>query len=163
MPATWKHLVKPYDTSDMSATVPTVFQRLKISSGLSNYLLHGIQAGIVHVGDPAFTAIVAELWSDDGDGPGKLIAQSTTSWTKAQVLTLPHGMKTVGFAFNKPGLRAGLHYNLALRASGYTGSDSSYLAWRISYPDPQYSTGVTLQVVKGLFMPYDVILIGSEK
>lgn len=159
----WQHIVQPYDTSDMSATIPTIFQRIKVSAGEPNYLLHGIQAGIVHVGDPSFTSIKAELWSDDGDGPSKLIAQSTTTWTKAQILTLPHGYKTVGFAFNKIGLRNGLYYCIALRAAGYTGSDNSYLSWRKSWPDPQYPTGVTQEVVKGLFHPYDLILIGSEK
>lgn len=161
MPTSWKHLVKPYDTADMSATVPTVFQRLKVSAGLASALLHGVTVGLVFVGNPAFTALTAELWSDDGDGPGKLIATSTTSWTKAQCITLDHAVKWAGFAFNKVHMRAGLNYCVAIRASGYTGADASYIGWRFSFPDPQYQTGLTIQVVKGLSFPFDVILIGS--
>lgn len=157
----WKNLVQPYDTADMSATVPTIFQRLKISASLSSYLLHGITVGLAFVGSPVFTAITAELWSDDGNSPGKLIATSTTSWTKAQCLTLAHAIKFVGFAFNKVHMRAGLNYHIAIRASAYTGSDTSYIAWRFSYPDPQYQTGVTAEVTKGLAHPFDVVLIGS--
>ena len=161
--SSWKHVVKPYDSADMSATVPTIFQRLKIGTTYGHYLLHGITAGLCFVGSPVFTALTAELWSDDGDSPGKLIATSTTSWSKAQCLTLDHAVKFIGFAFNKVPLRAGLNYCIALRASVYTGSDTSYIAWRFSYPDPQYQTGLTLQAVKGLSHPFDVVLIGSPK
>lgn len=160
---TWRHIVKPYDTGDMSATVPTVFQRFKLPTSIGNHLLHGMHAGVIVVGNPTFTALTMELWSDDGDGPGKLIATSSTSWLKAQIHTLNHAVKQVGFAFNKVPLRSGLYYCAALRASGYTGADASYLGWRYSYPDPQYRTGLTIEVVKGLYFPFDLSVIGSPR
>ncbi len=159
----WKMLVKPFDTADMTGT-PPISQRFKVSDISLSYLLNGVSLGVVFYGDPAFTALTAELWSDRGGSPIRLLESSSNSYLKADCLTtFTNGYKFLGFSFANPyPLKNGTYYHIALRASGYTGITTSYVALRHSYPDPQYRTGLTLTIPKGAKHPFEMGLM-TEK
>lgn len=160
--STWTMVGKPFATADMSATVPTLYWRFRIPTTGTEHFLKGAGAGVIFYGTPVFTALSAEIWSDQGSAPRKLIANSTTSWLKAQLITLAHGCKYVGFDFPAVPLFPGAYYHLALRASGYTGTNASHIAWKHSYPDPQYAPGFTVETKKAGVMAFDSVIFAAE-
>lgn len=156
----WRSLYYPIMTADNAAAVPTIAQKFRIQVGEANRILAGLVAGVFHYGNPAFTAITMEVWTDKNGSPGRLLATSTTSYTKAQLLTLggPNnsGYSILGFAFPRIPLKAGMFYHAVVRLSGYTGNNGSHVGWRQSYPDPQYRTGVTIQGKEAANFPFEL-------
>jgi hypothetical protein len=147
---------RPYSTADIG----TFGQRIRINSNIS---LIGAQVGLLFYNNPSFTSINLKIYSDSASStPGKLIHTSTNSWTKAQLQTLDHAYKNIGFTFSKPLLKNNLFYHFVLDAVAYTGNDSAHIAWRISYPDPQYTTGLTLDAAHGDNHPFELSLVGDE-
>ena len=153
---------KPYEAADMSSTVPKIFQKFTLDTDADHKALKTVIAGII-AHNPSFTSLVAEIWSDNGGSPGKLISQSSNSKSRSDLLTGTdnYSLGWYRFNFSPVPLRAGASYHVALRASGYTYSDSAHLAWMRGFPDPQYREGITLQVTKLLSHPFDLgILTG---
>lgn len=155
---TWRILGKPIATAEVNTTA--VYQKVKIPA-LTNLLIRGVNIGLVVYNNPAFTSIHLDMYDDDSGVPGKKIAQSN-SFTKAEIHTLPHAYKVVGFTFSDIAVRAGGYIYFALGAVGYTGNSSSHLAWRNSYPDPQFITGVTLDAAHADNHPLEICLVASE-
>lgn len=131
----WQHLIQPITTAE--ALSQGITQRFRHPS--SNIVVAGVIAGFVGINNPSFTNLKMQIYSDRSSSPGKLIAESTNVWTKAQIHTLDNFLKWAGFSFNHVQLLAGEWYHLVLVPTAYTGVDGSYIAWRYSYPDPQYT------------------------
>jgi hypothetical protein len=160
----WYMLTKQILTADNSSTAPGVFQQFRLGTAESPALLRGLSCGIVLYNDPAFTSLTMELWSDRTNAPGKLIATSSTSYAKAVLLTTNnHGVRFLGFTFGRIPLRPGSYYHAAIRLSGYTGTDSSYVGWRVSYPDLEYSTGITQEKTKAGIYPLQLSVLTAEQ
>ena len=164
---TWNMIGKPITTAENSATIPGVFQRFRIPGPNPHMLLQGIGCGIIFH-DPAFTALSAELWADDGSGsPSVLLATSLTSWLKTEIdaqYTLDYKCLWMGFEFTPYPLRRDVWYHLALRMTGYTGNDTNHIAWRHSYPDAQYQTnlGFTIEAKKAAKVPLEAMIFAAE-
>lgn len=159
----WRSLYFPITTADNAAAVPTISQKFRIQvsqDSLNGKILAGLAAGIFYYGNPAFTAITMEIWTDKGGTPGRLLATSTTSYAKSQLLTLGgannSGYSILGFAFPRIPLRAGMFYHAVIRLSGYTGNDGSHVGWRQSWPDPQYRTGITIEGKEAGYFPFEL-------
>lgn len=152
----WRVLVKPLATADVSGL--TVSQQFKHPT--KKMVLQGAHVGLVGYGNPAFTDLKLRIYSDRNNSPGKLIAESTTTYTKAQVHTQNNFLKFAGFSFNPVQLLANTAYHLVLYPSGYTGNDSSFLAWKYGYPDPQYRTGLDLEADSAARHCFDFCLTG---
>lgn len=133
----WRNVVKPIATADVASI--GVYQRFRHPT--KNMVVHGVHIGMALYNDPAFTDIRMKIYADRNGSPGKLLATSTTVYTKAEVLLVEdHALKFAGFLFEPAlTLRANQWYHLVLEPSGYTGNDSTFLAWRHSYPDCQYT------------------------
>lgn len=155
---TWRMIGKPITTAEMSTSA--VVQKVKIPA-LRNMILRGVNIGLVIYNDPTFTSLHVNLYDDDSGVPGKLIAQSN-ALSKAALHSLPHAYKVVGFTLTDVAVRGGSYIHIGLGAVGYIGDVFSHLAWRNSYPDPQFPTGVTLDAAHADNHPFDVCLIGSE-
>jgi hypothetical protein len=151
-------LGKPIATAEMSTA--QVYERVKIPA-LTNMLIRGVNIGLVVYNNPAFTSLHLDLYDDDSGVPGKKIAQSN-SFSKAQIHSLPHAYKVVGFTFMDVAVRGGTYVHFALGAVGYVGDDTSHLAWRNSYPDPQFITGVALDAAHADNHPLEIALVGAE-
>lgn len=153
-------IYKPIFTADNAAAVPTIAQKFRIQVGEENKILAGLVAGVIYYGNPLFTAITMELWTDKGGSPGRLLTTSTTSYAKAQLLTLGgagnSGYSQLGFAFPRIPLKAGMFYHAVIRFSGYTGVEGSHAGWRQSYPDPQYRTGFVVESVNAGKFPFEL-------
>lgn len=155
----WRMIGTTIFTADV-AGVPSVTQRFRHPT--KSISLRGVQVGVILYNDPAFTALSLRVYSDRAGEPGKLLATSTNSWTKAQCLLLEvNAIKFAGFTFEYLNLIAGEWYHLALIPTGYTGNDASHVGWRISYPNPQYPTGLTLNAAKAANHHLDFGLVGA--
>ena len=155
----WRMIGKPIATADVTA-VPSITQRFQVTSG--NSLLRGVSVGVIFYNDPAFTALSLELWSDRASGAGALIATSSNSYTKVQCLEGENSAyKILGFTFQDLPIKDNSFYRLALRPTVYTGDATAHIAWRLSYPDPQYRTGLTLNAAKGANSPFEFSIISA--
>lgn len=159
----WNMIGRQLDTSEMvPGSVPVVCQAFTLSSTGPQKILRGVVAGLI-AHNPTFTGLCMELWSDNG-GASKLIATSTN--TKARSDLLPtsdnYGKCDVPFTFADVPLRAGTKYWLALKAATYTYSSSAHLAWRHSWPDPQYASGFDKNVVHAGTHPLEFTLIMGD-
>ncbi len=153
----WRMIGKPILTADLPNAV---FQRFRHPT--KHVLVAGIQVPILLYNDPVFTNLELRIYSDSASSPKKLIATSTNVWTKAQLLEVQdHAIKFVGFSFDGVFLNSAEYYHLVLYPNGYTGTNASHIAWKSTYPDPQYRTGLTLQAANGDNHPLEFSIIGE--
>lgn len=112
-----------------------------------NTIIKGVRTWVIVVDDPTFTDLSMQIYSNRDDGgdpsPGKLLHTSTDVRTKAQILTDNSANKEIYFSFDDVNLKGGDTYNFVLTGTGYSPTASSYLAWRIAWPDPVYTTNYT--------------------
>lgn len=155
----WRMLAKPITTAEMGTA--DVFQRITMPPAI-NRIMKAATVGVVFYNDPAFTNLHVRIYANNAGVPGTLIATSA-AWAKADLITLDHAYKAIGFTFSTPvNLAAGGIYHFVLFATAYTGDATSHIAWRLSYPDPQYRDGLTLDAAHGDNHPYELSIIGSE-
>lgn len=158
----WRMIGKPFTTAEMTGT-PTITQKFTLSTTNGDHLLRGLNAGVIFYNNVVFTAVSMQVWTDRSGSPGSLMASSTNSYTKLQAMEGENNAyKVLGFTFDDVPLRAGASYHAVLIASGYTGDDTSNIAWRKSYPDPQYRTGVTLNAAKAANHPLELSVISAK-
>jgi len=138
--ATWRVFGIPILTDD--ATSLNIFQKIKAIN--SDIIIRSMRSTIILNNNPSFTAITLKCYSDNGGAPKALIQSATNSFTKAAVLTLNNGLKELYFNFNDLILKKNTVYHFVFLISGYTGNESSHIAWAHSFPDPVYQTNVEM-------------------
>lgn len=153
----WKMIGEVLETAD--GTGVRVFQKAIMPR---NTILNGARAQLIFYNDPVFTAITMKVYSNNAGSPQALIATSTNSVAKASILLVEdHAVKEIYFNFNSVALKANETYHFVIGISGYTGSVSTHVAWKHSFPDPAYQTNVNMTYAKQLISPFDITLIGS--
>lgn len=164
----WEMVGRPISTADAAAATPTISQKFQIPSTLTKgAILKGVGLPLIYYNNPAFSSVTLELWSDRGGSPQDKIGESNHSWTKTQIqtnviTTEAHGVVYMGFEFDELPLRPGVVYHLALRIGAYTGDETTFLAWKHVHPDPAYTTGLTLEVVKAGISPLEAVIFAAE-
>lgn len=153
----WKAFGEWLATSDMSST--RVYQKFIPSE---NIALQGIRTFIIIYNNPSFTSLNMKLYSNRSGAPAGLISTSTNAPTKAQIITLDHGLKEIYFDFNNEVLKADETYHFVLNATGYTGTTTSHIAWKHSYPDPAYQTNVNMSAEGAYVTPFDLSIFGRK-
>lgn len=128
------------DLTDQSKFQPVIMP--------SNSIVIGCRTWVILVDDPTLTSLSMEIYSNRPDGsgdpqPGVLLHTSTNVQTKANILTDNSGNKEIFFNFNQVNLKGGDTYNFVLTGAGYSPTASSFIAWRIAWPDPVYTTNYT--------------------
>lgn len=158
----WDHIGKPISTADAGAAVPNFYQKFQVTTGYKNQLLRYVVAGLFFYNLPAFGTVKLELWSDNGGSPGRLMAESDT-YTQAECNTDNFAYRIMGFTFSPDvALKKNTYYYLTVKPSAYTGDASSFIAWRQSFPDPQYPSGITLTLEFGAKYPYDASFVTAD-
>lgn len=130
-----------FSTDDMTGT--SMSQTAKFTY---DRLLRAARVWLVATGNPAFSDLVMKVYSDNGGSPGALIATSTNTKQKTEIMTLGNGIFETHFNFNKINLKRGQFYHFVINCTGYVYSESSCLAWKKAFPDPIYTTGLTIDV-----------------
>jgi hypothetical protein len=110
----------------------------------------------------SFTSMVGKLYSDRSGSPGALIATSSNSFSKAQIITENSGVKEIYFLFDDISLSSNLYYHLVINCSGYTATANSHIAWRKAWPDPVYRAGWSQTFENLGIAPYFLTVIGAE-
>lgn len=163
----WRMIYKPFFTADNSAAIPPMAQKFRLPADQDSKILAGLAAGVIFYGNPAFTAVKMEIWTDKGGSPGRLLATSTTEYAKAAILTLGgagnSAYSQLGFAFPRIPMRAGMYYHAVLRFTGYTGIEASHAGWRQSYPDPQYRGGLNIESIDTAKFPFEMSVLTLEE
>lgn len=153
----WRVWGDSYSTAAL--TDKSMYQQVTFQN---NYIIRGVRTWLVVYNDPAFTSINMKVYSNEGGLPRKLLYTSSNVLLKADVHTLANGVKEVYFDFDNASFRSGDSYHFVINAVGYTGSDTSHLAWMKAFPDPVYQTGLTISFSGLLTFPYQIYFIGSE-
>jgi hypothetical protein len=152
----WQVYGDQFSTSEMTDTTKSALITFD-----KNEILIATRIWIVIYNNPTFTSLNMKIYSNDNGSPKKLIATSTNVQLKADVHTLDNAIKEIWFEFNKVNVKEGDSYHFVLNGSGYTGSDSSHIAWKKAFPDPVYSWGVVTLPALGR-APYDIYCIGAD-
>lgn len=141
----------------------TMFQPVKPNK---NMILRAIRTWLIFYNNPTVTSFSVDIYSDRPNGtqhePGVLLHSSTNSQAKSSIITLDNGYKETYFTFDDVNLNANTWYNFVLSASGYSYQANSYVAWRLGFPDPVYSTNLVVATSKLARFPFAMYLIGAE-
>jgi hypothetical protein len=136
-----------------------VSQRVQFNS---NIVLRACRIWLIFYNNPALTNLTMKIYSDDRGVARKLLHSSTTTLTKAQIITLANGIKEIYFEFDYPAFDADDIYHFVLTGTGYTGTDSTHIAWKHAWPDPVYTTGWTPSLMNLEVAPKAIYFIGSS-
>ena len=148
----WRMIGKPIETAEIGV----LGQDFILDE---SQVIKGITIGLIFYNDPTFTSINLKIKSPQG----QVIATSLTSYTKAECLAGGNSSyRVMGFEFNETLLQASTAYRLVVDAAAYTAINSSYIAYRSSYPDPQYPRGITLNAAKGVKHPFEFSIISGD-
>jgi len=128
-------------------------------------ILRAMRTWLIFYNDPTFTNLTAKLYSNDTSSGinacGELIANSTTTLTKAQILTLDNGVKEIYFEFDDVPLDSETKYNFVINGTGYSYSAGSHIAWRKGWPKPVYVWDEPVQI--NLYRaPPELYIIGAD-
>lgn len=163
MTTNWKVLAKPYD-SDSSISDKSIFQSVKFDE---NVVLKAVMAWVMVFNNPTFNYLFMDIYSDDDQQaartPKKLLHTSTNMQLKAEIHSLNYACKEVYFEFGNINLRRETWFNFSMNANGYSdASAAKHLAWKSTYPDPQYPEGVTLSQAAAGQYPLTFVPIFAE-
>lgn len=170
MPNTWRVAHTWMDTAALGTPDLSIYQPF---SAQQNCLIEMIRTWVVFdtlSTSLAMTDLRLRIYSNNvagGNVPEYQLAESTSIWTKTQLITMPdattlqYGVVGVPFRFSDFPARASDTYHLVLKASGYTGSDTSHLSWRRGYPDPTYRGNLTMTFENQLRYPRMVSFFGK--
>lgn len=154
----WTVYGTPLMTAD--ATAATYYQRIVPTD--FDVILTAVRTYIVVLNNPTYTSLNMKLYSNASGVPRSIIATSTNSQLKADISTLDNAIKEIYFEFDSVVLKKNTVYHLVLNAAGYTGDDSSHVAWKQSFPDPAYQSNVDMSFEGLVVSPYDVTLYGAK-
>jgi hypothetical protein len=158
----WKVWADDWASGELSNT--DRFQTVRVNS--NDVILRYVRTWVVIINDPVFTDLHMLLYSNEvvsGDNtPKKLIARSLTpDLTKSNIHTLDHGVKEIWFKFDEIPLQKDTWYNFVINGTGYVPTASSYLCWMKAFPDPVYSTNLTLSLERLPYAPYQLYIGGG--
>ena len=153
----WKVQGGWFPTAELDGTT-LVGQKIRFNKDI---VLRGVRPQFIFYGNPAFTTLGLRIYSDRSGVPGKLLHSSSTL-TKAEIITLNNGVKEPFFSFDLPTFKSSTWFHIVPIATGYTGTSSSHIAWRKAWPDPIYRTGLTETYTNWTSHPYMLHIIGAE-
>jgi hypothetical protein len=154
----WKVYGERLLTADLTSNL-RVYQRVNFNSDI---ILKACRVWLIAYNDPSFTSLTMDIYSISGTTPKKLLHSSTNSVLKADMLTDTNGVKEIFFNFNSPTFKGVDTFGFVLRATGYTGTTSTHLAWKKAWPDPVYRLNVPVGLHVVGKSPYDIYFIGDE-
>ena len=147
----------PFSTADMTGTTKSIRMRPN-----DNVILKAMRTWLIFNDYTSnITALTCKIYSDSSSAPGALIATSTNSFSKSEIIATNTGFKEIYFLFNNLSLHSGTFYHFVLNCSGYTYADANHIAWRKAWPDPVYRTGLDNDYESLGTAPYCLTLIGA--
>ena len=145
--------------STAAATDASIYQKV---TSTRNLLLKAARASVIFYGNPTLTALVMKIYSNNGGVPGVVLATSTNTQAKVDLITQDNALVDMYFEFNYFNMRKNDYYHFVLNATGYTYSESSHIAWRKAFPNPYYTANITADMNKLGVYPYHLELITGK-
>lgn len=131
-----------------------------------NQQVNAIRVWLIIHNSSAITNLQMKIYNNDAEATDptatSLLATSTNSFDKADLITDTYGVKSCYFEFANIALRKGDKYHFVLNCSGYTYSEASHIAWKKAWPDPAYTIGYTATAENLAVAPYEFKLIGAK-
>lgn len=155
----WKVYGNVLETADIDGTTKTQAMAWVPNSDI---VLRGTRTWFVMFNSPVFTQLRMRLYESQGSGAGKLIATSTNFFIPADLQTDAYALKGVYFDWADIALKGTNTYYFLPYATGYTGNDSTHIAWVKAFPDPEYRTGFSLTYEEMHARPYRLAVIGAD-
>lgn len=145
-------------TADFSGT-PVHYQSLKPTDSIA---LKAIRSRFVIYNSPTFTTLSMRVYSGVSSAPGALLHTFDTTWTKAQITSYANAAMEIYFEFTNPRhFHSGDTYYFVPWITGYTGDENSHVGWIKAFPDPAYTTGLTVNPTTIAALPYNIGIIGA--
>jgi hypothetical protein len=151
----WSVYGESLKTADFSGS-PVFSQKFTMPQ---KEVLKAIRTWVVLFNTPVFTNLSLRIYSNVGGSPGQLLWTADTTWTRAQIATEAYALKEIYFEFVNPLFLGQDTYHAVLWASGYTGDDSSHVAWVRTWPDILNNYTPTLEGIATA--PFKISLIGA--
>jgi hypothetical protein len=152
-----------YNASDLTGSSTATYQPFRMND---NIILKGLRHWIIFYNNPSVNSLKCSIYADDFSSgvhtPSSLIAESSTIWTKSDIITLDNGFFEIYYEFDDIPLQGSTWYHVVFNATTYAPTASSFVAVRLAYPDPVYATGLTVNPTKLDTMPYALYFIGAE-
>ena len=146
--------------STAQATNSSVYQKFVPTDSM---ILRAIRVSLIQNNDPTYTSASLKIYSNRNGSPGALIATSTNSPTKAQLFSGANsGITDACFIFDDVSLRGGETYHVVVNLAGYTGSDSSHIAWKNTFPSAVYRSTVDTSFTGMHLSPREFAVIGAK-
>lgn len=149
---TWTVYGKTWEAGELTGTAMSQAVILP-----NNTILKGIRTWIIGYNDPDFDTLNCKIYGNDAsdDSPSKLLFTSSDSRTKAEIqITDVNWHKEIYFTFSDVVLKGGDTYHFAINSPTYNYSSSSFLSWRIAWPDPVYIENWTPTLVNSNRAPF---------
>lgn len=158
----WKVFGDDFESGELENT--NKFQTTKFGY---DTILRAVRTWIIVVGDPTFTDLHMKMYSNQligsDNSPNVLIATSTNTLTKSEIITLENGVKEIYFEFDYIPCNGETLYNFVINGTGYTSpTTTSHIAWRKAFPDPVYTSGYTPAMETVPYSPYALYIIGAN-
>jgi hypothetical protein len=148
----------PFDTAEMTDSTKSVRMRPN-----KNIVLRAVRTWLIwYDNTDSIANLVCKIYSDRSQSAGALIATSANSFARSDIITEANGVKELYFEFDEIPMHSGTFYHFVINCSGYTGSESSHIAWRKAWPDPVYRTGWTQGLESLAVAPYMLTVIGDD-
>lgn len=154
----WKVYGNILETAEINGTDKSQAMKIKMNS---NSIVKAIRTWFVFYNDPVFTELRLRIYEDQGGVAGKLIATSSNFFAPADVQTDAYAHKGLYFELPDIALKATQFYHVLPYAVGYTGNDSTHIAWSKAFPDPEYRDGLSLTFESMHVSPYRLAIVGA--
>ena len=147
-----------FESGDLTGTT-----RSQIIEPQADLWLGAVRTQMVFYNNPTFTDLTCKIYSDEANSPATLLYSSTTTLTKAQIITEANGAREMGFSFNGEPMTSGVKYHVVINGTGYSPASDSFIAWSKSFPEPVNDvTGASLEMTKVGVWPYACYLVGTR-
>lgn len=147
-----------FETSDFGGSLPVHTNPMTMPYKLK---LKAVRTWIVLYNEPTLGTLSLRIYSNVGTSPGQLVATATKTWTRTDISEDLNDLLEVYFDFDEAIQLNQDTYHFALWCSGYTGTESSHLAWVKMCPDA-LNTGFTPTFENIAVAPFKVGLIGDR-
>lgn len=145
-------------TSHFSGS-PVFFQPVRFNRDL---ILHGVRSTVNFYNNPTLTSLEMRVYTYKSQTPRQLIVTSSVQ-LKSACITEANGARDIPFFFSpRHSFIGGDWYAFVLWANGYTGDETSHIAWMKDFPDPVNPTGLTLGMEDIAGAPFRLSFIGAN-
>ena len=154
-------MFRQYGDEFLSGEMSNASRYLRFKPTEDEKVLKALRTWLILYNPPNFTNLTCKLYSDRDGLPGALIATSTTSYNKEQLLLIEdYGTKGIPFTFDPViSLSPLVYYHFVLNCTGYTYDYNAHLSWRKAWPDPVYGNATFAGLLRSTYM---AAIIGAD-